>query len=219
MGKYSSDILFKKSHFQVEIHSADVIFQEVLELRNSCFGRVPFVPRVYDTQAKYLIVRDLDSKKICGVYRLSFSSLVFRFEAQDDFNIDTILQRSGEKLELAWACIHPDYRDGLVIGLLWAGISEIIKKYQINTVFGVTSLFIKENQFDFFSVTQYLSSKNNKSEFRREIPALLRAYLRAGAEIWPNPFWDEANQCYDFMTVWNIETSNASLRKHYSLDI
>lgn len=219
----------------------------VLALRSQCFN-ASIDKAEFDLNADHLIVEDTEKKILCGTYRLTHSDFSQNFECdKEDFDISALLVKKGPKLELAWACIHPDYRNGSIVALLWRGISEIIKKHPTKYIFGITS--VKENQANIAQIQKCLrgkelpfpvipkkaSSKNltsyelpellplpppaghSSTSWRRLLPGLLRAYLMAGALVCAQPSYDADLNCYDFMTVIDVDQAADSLIHHYKL--
>lgn len=212
----------------------------VLELRNLCFdAKINKLP--FDLQADHLIVEDVEKKILCGAYRLTHSDFSQHFECEEDFEIPALLEKNESKMELAWACIHPDYRNGAIVGLLWRGITEISKIQPAKYIFGTTSikgdhsdiakiqhgLLGKELPFPVLPRRSHLkkisadlpntSGVTSPKSWRRLIPGLLRAYLMAGALVCAQPSYDVDLNCYDFMTVIDMDQAADSLIQHYKL--
>lgn len=192
----------------------------VLDLRRRCFPKLTSIQSSHDMDADHLVVEDLSTGRICGAYRVLSTQKTKDFESAKDFDLTPILNKSGHKLELAWACIDPAYRDGRVVSRLWQGISAYIRATDASVVFGVTSLFEKDHAI-LQDIQNYLAepvkAKKESSMHRRLLPALLRAYLMAGAIVWAQPFFDEENNCYDFMTVLDVKARAASIGTHFHL--
>ena len=192
----------------------------VLDLRRRCFPKLTSIQSAHDMEADHLVVEDQETHRICGAYRVLSTQKTKSFESSKDFDLTPILKKSGEKLELAWACIDPAYRDGRVVSLLWQGISLYIRATGASVVFGVTSLFEKDHAI-LQDIKNYLAeplkAKKESRVRRRLLPALLRAYLMAGAIVWAQPFFDEENNCYDFMTVLEVESRAPSIGNHFHL--
>ncbi len=51
-----------------------------------------------------------------------------------------IFQMPGVKLELGRACIHKDFRRGVLISLLWRGIAEYMAATEARTLFGCATV-------------------------------------------------------------------------------
>lgn len=94
----------------------------------------------FDFHCDHLVIVEKKSKKIVGTYRLNCSEFSREFYSAREFNLSRILQQPGIKLELGRACIHKDYRRGVVISLLWRGIAEYMSTSQAQLLFGCASI-------------------------------------------------------------------------------
>jgi putative hemolysin len=136
---------------------------------------------------------------------------------------------NGVKAELGRACILEDYRKGVVLALLWKGIRYYIEKNGIQYLFGCSSVFTESKKeaisiFNFFKVNGFLhknilvepkkkykfnkfeelsknSNYNSLETTIKNIPDLLRAYLKFGAKICSYPAYDRDFKCMDFLTI------------------
>ncbi|WP_305808551.1 GNAT family N-acetyltransferase, partial [Staphylococcus epidermidis] len=87
-----------------------------------------------------LIIIDRKSRRIVGTYRMISSKFSAHFYSQGEFKLDGVLALPGNKLELGRACIHPDFRTGAIINLLWKGIADYIRKTDTEYLFGCASV-------------------------------------------------------------------------------
>lgn len=94
----------------------------------------------FDFHCDHLVIVEKKSKKIVGTYRLNCSEISREFYSAREFTLSRILQQPGIKLELGRACIHKDYRRGVVISLLWRGIAEYMSTSQAQLLFGCASI-------------------------------------------------------------------------------
>lgn len=94
----------------------------------------------YDFNCDHLVIIEKKSAKIVGTYRLNCSLFGNDFYSAREFNISKILSHPGVKLELGRACIHHDYRRGIVISLLWRGIADYMIATQAQLLFGCASI-------------------------------------------------------------------------------
>lgn len=94
----------------------------------------------FDFVCDHLVIIDQRINKIIGTYRLNSSLFSNRFYSSGEFNIRQILETEGNKLELGRACIHQEYRNGIVISLLWRGIAEYMQKSNSEILFGCASI-------------------------------------------------------------------------------
>ena len=79
---------------------------------------------------------------VVGAYRLLPSDRVGpegRFYSEGEYDL-TPLRQSGRKLlELGRSCVHPDYRGGAAMYLLWNGLADYVLERGIEVLFGVAS--------------------------------------------------------------------------------
>ena len=93
----------------------------------------------FDWKCDQLVVIDKSSQEIVGCYRVLCSLFTDRFYSETEFDLSHIKRLPGTKVELGRACVHPDFRGGAVIQLLWRGIADYIKQTKADYAFGCTS--------------------------------------------------------------------------------
>ncbi len=114
----------------------DVFYKEMLNTLKS--NRIDLDK--FDPLCDHLAVVDKLTGSYIGTYRLNSSLFNRRFYSSTEFNIKNILSLEGNKLEVGRACVHKDYRDGILIALLWKGLSEYIKRTNTRYIFGCSSI-------------------------------------------------------------------------------
>ncbi len=96
---------------------------------------------VFDTFADYMGV--FHNGKLVGTYRIidrDAAAKMGGFYTETEFNISKIKKASGNIAEMSRACVDAEYRNnGLVMRMLWVGLSEYIIKKEITVLFGVAS--------------------------------------------------------------------------------
>ncbi|MGZ3773633.1 MAG: GNAT family N-acetyltransferase [Bdellovibrio sp.] len=233
------EIQCEKTHYILEWCSGEENLREVLKLRKICFPSLKDVSlSEADLLAKHLIVRD-NRGQVCGSYRVTLSTDVNKFETEDDFILTDFLSKNGVKAELAWACVHPDFRDGRVIHLLWRGLFNFFTACNVKYVFGLASIHV-EGTDKILEIIGYLKKLNctmagntvsaRKGYFSEKIldterpvpisrmrllPSLLRAYIMAGALVCLQPVFDPDLDCFDFMTVLDVTNFSDGLVNHF----
>lgn len=134
--------------FLVKTVSTAEELKEALALRYQVFHRemigkskeVGIDVDEFDFHCDHLVIVEKKTNKIVGTYRLNCSEFSREFYSAREFNLSRILQQPGIKLELGRACIHKDYRRGVVISLLWRGIAEYMASSQAQLLFGCASI-------------------------------------------------------------------------------
>ena len=83
------------------------------------------------------------------------------FYTEQEFDISNLKKNFSSKdiLELGRSCVHPQYRSGIILKLLWQGISNYIKIYKIKILMGCASF-----------------NGTNPSKFKDEFSLLYKSY-------------------------------------------
>ncbi len=220
--------------FIIKTASTSKELEEVLRLRYQVFLKEGLNQKrpiqldldPYDFVCDHLILIDKLNKKVVGTYRLISSLFSDRFYSQDEFHLDDFLEQPGIKLELGRACIDKSYRGGILIALLWRGVTEYMRITNTQYLFGCASVKTT-NPLEIFQLTEYLRQEGHLSqdfsiaptlkfqipprpllsmgerlEAKRDVlPPLLMAYLKAGAKVYGEAAWDKDFRCYDLLTI------------------
>lgn len=129
------------------VSSADELI-EALRLRYQVFHREllgKLRPRGIDVDefdfiCDHLVIIDKKTNQIVGTYRFNCSEYSQNFYCTQEFHMDNLMAKPGIKLELGRACIHKDFRRGVVISLLWRGIAEYMAATNASVLFGCASI-------------------------------------------------------------------------------
>lgn len=248
------DIDFKVKHLRIKTIETTFELRQVLALRHKVF-KLEFSKKVLcigndwdplDHDSDHLSIideKDPLKPKIIGVYRLLSSENTKKYYSEGEFDIRQFLGAGGTKLELSRACIDADYRNGLVIALLWKGIAEYSKKINASYLFGLSSLgtvclekIIALHRY--FSEQSLINNEYNikpKDEYKiphfdqaylaspvplqkidsQAIPPLLKSYINAGARICSQPVIDRDFGCSDWLTILNLRNLNERYEKKF----
>ena len=145
----------------------------------------------FDFHCDHLIIVDEKTGAVVGTYRLRVSSdplnefVSVPFYSSREFNISRILTLEGRKLELGRACIRKEYRSGLIISLLWKGISKYMSKNQAQILFGCASFQIKTSREAALIHRYFFEEKKYTPEYH--CPPTL-AYKMPDFEAWEAHF-------------------------------
>jgi putative hemolysin len=195
----------------------------------------------FDDVADHLAIFDEKNGKIAGVYRLIPSHASRRFYSSTEFDVSHFLSQPGEKLELSRACINREYRNGVVISLLWRGIAEYAQRAGTDYLFGLSSM----NTVDpaqIAAVSRYFREQGLEDlswgikprspyaidgldavepadgDAARLVPPLVKTYIRAGARVCSPPVIDRAFNCADWLTVLDMRKLSAAYGRKYAVD-
>jgi len=192
----------------------------------------------FDTIGDILVIKDNTSGAIIGTYRLLASSYTRSFYSATEFDLSTFLAQDGIKLELSRACIAKEYRNGVIITLLWRGIAAYAKLTGARFLFGCTSVWTPSpaaitafrayldsigafadefgsRPWPNYEVTLPAPQANQAVDLNGLMPPLLKAYLRAGARVSPTPAFDRDFNCFDFFTVLKFNAMHETFDKKY----
>lgn len=162
----------------------------------------------YDDLSDSILVIDQSNNEIAGTYRIATMETVKggRFLTEDEYNIDELKASKDGFVELGRAVVHPDYRNPLVIQLLFLGIYQYAVEHNCRYFIGLCS-FHGHTPSDYahgFSMLKrdYLCTKFNlpavangfslkfledekidNARAKKEIPNLLRMYLNLGHKV------------------------------------
>lgn len=171
-------------------------------------------------------------ERVVGVYRLmreGAAEAAGQFYSEDEYDL-AVLRRSGRRLlELGRSCVHPDYRGGAALGLLWKGVADYVARHRIEVLFGVASF----HGTDVAALAQPLSFLHYRHlappELRvravaahfqrmdlvppdaldrvaamRGTPQLIKAYLRLGGFVGQGAYIDRPFNCIDVCLVMDV---------------
>lgn len=100
----------------------------------------------FDAACDHLVILDHGAAPggaVVGTYRLMRRTMADRcggFYTATEFDIAPLLAHPGEALELGRSCVHPAYRTGATMQLLWQGISAYVLRHAVTLMFGCASL-------------------------------------------------------------------------------
>ncbi|WP_411725871.1 GNAT family N-acetyltransferase [Methyloglobulus sp.] len=189
-----------------------------------------------DDFCEHLVVYDKLNAKIVGYTRLlnqDQAKRLGRFYSQNEFILDQVLALPGRFLEVGRTCVDPDYRGGAVLTTLWSALVQYALEGQYNYLLGCASITPDPNGFAIDAVYRNIDPKNIAApalqvkplipvpkalRCQRDesgIPPLLKAYLRFGALICGDPYWDEDFNCMDLFTLLPLDQIQERYSKHY----
>jgi putative hemolysin len=102
----------------------------------------------FDVLADHLLVLDrsrstLAEPCVVGCYRLLRGTVAAAhggFYSAAEFDLEIFADRLDQVVELGRSCVHPDYRNGMVMQLLWRGIAQYLERHGLAIMLGCASL-------------------------------------------------------------------------------
>lgn len=193
----------------------------------------------FDEHCDHLIVRDTKTLKVVGTYRIlgpNAARHIGRYYSETEFDLSRLHNIRGSIAEAGRACIHPDYRSGAVIMLLWAGLAAYMRRERCSYLIGCASISLTDGghnaaaiyrnfkEADFspleYRVTPLLPFPYEEMDATHDarIPPLLKGYLRAGAWVCGEPAWDPDFHCADLFVMLPLSNLDDRYAKHYGTE-
>ena len=191
---------------------------------------------LFDNYCDHLVAHDESNGKVIGTYRILAphqARLVGSYYSETEFDLTRLQHIRPRLVELGRSCVHPEYRTGATIALLWAGIAEYMQRNDFQYMIGCASVSMSDGGATAASLYQRLSSQALAPiEWRvfarhplpwREIeknqncstPPLIMAYLRAGAMICGEPAWDPNFNTADLLMLLPTQKIDNRYAKHF----
>ncbi len=181
--------------------------------------------------------------QVVGVYRLMCADGAKRaggFYSEDEYDL-SVLHSSGRRLlELGRSCLHRDYRGGAAMMHLWNGLADYISSHKIELMFGVASFhgldatplagqlsllhhrhlapedIRPQARADGFQRMDLIAPESlDRPAAIRQMPALIKAYLRLGGYVGQGAYIDEPFNCIDVCLVMDVTRMSDTHRAIY----
>ncbi len=193
----------------------------------------------YDGDCEHLIVRDQETLHVVGCYRIMRPEIAARrgaFYSDSEFDLSRLNHLRGRIAEVGRACIHPDFRSGSVIMLLWSGLAKVVMESGYEYAIGCASVSLADGHANAVAVYRETAAKclappeyrvfpKNPYPLRElraiesitppRVPALLKGYMRLGAWIGGEPAWDPDFNTADLFVLLPVARINASYARHF----
>ncbi len=190
----------------------------------------------FDPLSRHLLVRDGRSGEIVGTTRLLIDSnpdYGARYYSETEFDLQNILDLPGRLMEVGRTCIHPDYRTGSTIAVLWQGIARMMVLHDVDYLIGCASIPLDDGGANAAAVMERLRERYYAAPHLRvypqreppapvtdavgpaRIPSLLKAYLRLGAVICGEPYWDAQFNVADVFVLMDRDRIDRRYARHF----
>ncbi|RRQ74790.1 GNAT family N-acetyltransferase [Streptomyces griseofuscus] len=190
----------------------------------------------FDAHCDHLLVRDTVTGQVVGTYRLlppERAAAAGRLYSEGEFTIDALDTIRPGLVEVGRSCVHPDHRDGAVIGLIWAGIARYMTDRGHEWLAGCCSIPLADGGALATATWDRVRAKHlAPEEFRvrpltpwtpnaeapagrTELPALLRGYLRLGAWVCGEPAHDADFGVADLYVLLSMRRVNPRYLRHF----
>jgi len=162
--------------------------------------------------------------QVVGVYRLlseDGAAKAGQYYSEGEYDL-TLLRKSGRKLlELGRSCLHPDYRGGTGMMLMWSALSDYAEARGIDLLFGTASFHgtdidalapslsllhhrhlapvdirVRTQESAYQPMNLIPEDQLDRVAAMRNVPALIKGYLRLGGYVGDGAYVD-----HDFNTT------------------
>lgn len=185
---------------------------------------------------------------VVGTYRLLPHEAAMRhggFYTENEFDISSLIERHGKLrfLELGRSCVLPRYRNRRTVELLWHGIWSYVRQHRFDVMIGCASfegtdpdrLALPLSFLHHFArapepwrasahasrhIDMNRMAKNDidSKAALRELPPLIKGYLRVGAYIGDGAVVDHQFGTTDVLVVMPVTAINARYIGHFGAD-
>jgi len=199
-------------------------------------SRTPGVDHdIYDPYCEHLVVRDTQSGEIVGTYRILSpeNARQIGYYSENEFDLTRLQHLRPRLVEIGRSCVHPDYRSGATITLLWSGLAQYMTERGHDYLMGCASISMADGGHAAASLYNRLAVEHlGPQEYRvfprcplplaalqqdqpAETPPLIKGYLRAGAWICGEPAWDPDFNTADLPILMPMAKVSNRYAKHY----
>ena len=182
--------------------------------------------------------------QVIGVYRLMRKEVALAgpgFYGADEYDLEKLKKSPRKIVELGRSCVAQEYRRGAAMHLMWNGLAEYVLSRDIEIMFGVAS-FHGTNPDDFAQALSFLHHRHlapvdirvkahaahfqsmdllaadqvDEVAARKQIPALIKAYLRLGGFVGEGAFIDHNFNTIDVCLLMDTTRMSERHRSFYS---
>lgn len=190
-----------------------------------------------DDVCDHLIAINLDTDEVIGTYRLICKKHTDKFITESEYDLHKL--KKYNLLEISRAVVKKEYRDGVVIRLLWKSIINYAKACGADYMIGTAS-FHGIDPVPFAEAFTYLYYKHLSPEeilcksyepnyslqmldakdfnivsAKHNLPPLIKGYLRLGCSIGDGVFIDKYFNSLDVLIVLEIKKISERYLKRF----
>lgn len=188
----------------------------------------------FDRHCRHLVVKDTATGQVIAYTRILTADRARRaggWYSAGEFDLGMVDALEGGVLEIGRTCVHPDYRNGAAIGVLWGKLAEILRTEGFTWLFGCASIPLSDPAASRM-LTEMQRRTVAEERFRvsprvtvpalhvspdgaGKLPPLLRTYLSMGARVCGEPCWDPDFNCADVFILVNLHDIPARYIRHF----
>ena len=198
----------------------------------------------FDQFSDHLLLRDDTKGMVVGVYRLLREDQAERagcFYTESEFDLSKLKVGGRRLLELGRSCLHRDYRGGIAMFHLWNALTDYVTSHGIEVLFGTASFhgtdaeklaeplsMLYHNHLapealrvhalsDHYQTMSLRCPEDiDRKSAMKQVPALIKAYLRLGGTVGDGAYVDHAFNTTDVCLILDTRAINARQQRMYS---
>jgi putative hemolysin len=196
----------------------------------------------FDVFCDHLIVRDEQTQAVVGTYRILpplAAMAAGRYYSESEFHLEALANIRNELVEVGRSCVHPAHRAGGVITLLWAGLTDYMRRTGHRYLAGCASISLADGGRYAASVCRTLCDNHSSPDAWRvmprhpaqlgerfpgveacpatRMPPLIKGYLRVGAYNCGEPAWDADFNTADLFLLLPMDRMSARYTQHFRM--
>lgn len=198
----------------------------------------------FDAYCDHLLVRIVDPagirpSRLVGTYRVLGPGSARRaggYYSESEFDLAPLRPLLSSAVELGRACVAPDWRTGGVIMALWSALGSYMLTHRLDTMFGCASIGMADGGTQATRIWRHVSDRHlAATEWRiaprrplerleecvqvpfgmRDLPPLLKGYLRCGAQVLGAPSFDPYFNTADLPIMLRLDELAPRYRKQF----
>lgn len=191
----------------------------------------------FDDYCKHVMVFDNRSGEVIATTRLLLEDDAIHaglFYSETEFDLYQVLKQPGHFMEVGRTCIHPDFRKGGVLAVLWQGIASVIHEHEVDYLIGCASISLHGGDAYVSSVMNNLRKHHYSADDLRVvprvplqinndfivddvvIPTLLKGYLNQGAVICGEAYCDAEFNVADVFVLLTTKNLAGRYQRHFT---
>ncbi len=190
----------------------------------------------FDPHCEHLLVRDDETNEVVGTYRILPPRNAHRiggYYSEQEFDLTRLAHLRPNLVEVGRSCIHPSYRSGGTIFLLWAGLARYMMEHRYEHLIGCASLSMGDGGHAAASIFEHIKDRHLcpleyrvfprcrlplerlDASRRTSLPPLVKGYLNVGAWVCGEPAWDPDFNVADLLILLPLANINARYAQHF----
>lgn len=198
----------------------------------------------FDDYCDHLLVYVTDTHgekpaRLVGTYRMLSPDGARRaggYYTETEFDLAPLQPLRASAVELGRACVDARWRNGGVIMALWSELGSYMLRHRLNVMFGCASIGVGDGGLQARRIWQHvrqshlaayewhvqarrpldrLDECSDACFSLRDVPPLLKGYLRCGAKVLGPPALDTAFNTADLPIMLRLDELSARYRKQF----